>query len=76
MDILFEIGKKIQEIRKKKNIQQKQLNEYIDISKYTLSKIENGRYDMDIITFYKITEILKVKPYILIKEIKNNKLNK
>ncbi|HIU93357.1 MAG TPA: helix-turn-helix transcriptional regulator [Candidatus Limenecus avicola] len=76
MDILFEIGKKIQEIRKKKNITQKQLAEYIDISKYTLSKIENGRYDMDIITFYKITEILKVKPYILIKEIKNNKLNK
>ena len=76
MDILFEIGKKIQEIRKKKNITQKQLAEYIDISKYTLSKIENGRYDMDIITSYKITEILKVKPYILIKEIKNNKLNK
>ncbi|MBS6552652.1 MAG: helix-turn-helix transcriptional regulator [Clostridium sp.] len=70
------MGKKIQEIRKEKNITQKQLAEYIDISRYTLSKIENGRYDMNIITFYKITEILKVKPYILIKEIKNNKFNK
>lgn len=45
MDILFEIGKKIQEIRKEKNITQKQLAEYIDISRYTLSKIENGRYE-------------------------------
>jgi len=39
---LKDLGQKIKELRKSKNISQAQLEEYSNITKRTISKIENG----------------------------------
>jgi transcriptional regulator with XRE-family HTH domain len=39
---LKDLGQKIKELRKSKNISQAQLQEYSNITKRTISKIENG----------------------------------
>jgi|TARA_R110002033_G_scaffold9971_1_gene32556 transcriptional regulator with XRE-family HTH domain len=39
---LIDLGQKIKELRKSKNISQAQLEDYSNITKRTISKIENG----------------------------------
>jgi transcriptional regulator with XRE-family HTH domain len=42
---LDELGLKLKELRKEKNLTQEQLEEYSNITKKTISKMENGFYD-------------------------------
>lgn len=42
---LEELGNKIKELRKEKNLTQEQLEEYSNITKKTISKMENGFCD-------------------------------
>lgn len=52
------IGKRIQEIRKKKGITQEQLSEMIGISPHYLSALERGLYNIKLETLVKILNCL------------------
>ncbi len=55
-----EIGSRIREARKTANLSQEQLAELLDISTAYMSDIENGKTNLGIKIFMKITETLKV----------------
>ena len=54
------IGKRIQELRKKKGITQEQLSEVIDISPHYLSALERGVYNIKLETLVKILNSLDI----------------
>ena len=55
-EYLKDIGKRIKYLRKKYGVSQTELITRIEMSKQGLSKIENGRSDVQIITLYEITK--------------------
>lgn len=57
------LGKKIQVIRKSKNLTQEKLAELIDIETPSLSYLETGKYSPSIETLQKLSEVLKVAPW-------------
>ena len=54
------IGKRIQEIRKKKGFTQEELSEIIDITPHFLSSLERGIYNIKLETLVKILNALDV----------------
>ncbi len=62
MDIKKLLGKRLQEIRKKRKLTQEQVAEFVDIETVSLSNIENGRYFPTAENLDKILAILKVRP--------------
>lgn len=62
MQIKKLIGKKIQEIRKKKKITQDYLAELIGVETPSISNIETGKYFPSAENLDKILEVLKIKP--------------
>lgn len=63
MDIKVLLGKKIQEIRKSKNITQEHMAELLNIEPSSLSNIERGKYYPTSDNLNKIVKILDVEPY-------------
>lgn len=57
------LGKKIQLIRKSRNLTQEKLAELIDIETPSLSYLETGKYSPSIETLQKLSEVLKVQPW-------------
>ncbi|MBR1908840.1 helix-turn-helix transcriptional regulator [bacterium] len=57
------IGKRIQEIRKKKKITQDSLAELIGVETPSISNIETGKYFPSAENLDKILEILKIEPH-------------
>ena len=57
------LGKKIQIIRKSRNLTQEKLAELIDIETPSLSYLETGKYSPSIETLQKHSEVLKVAPW-------------
>lgn len=57
------LGKKIQNIRKSKNLTQEKLAEMISIETPSLSYIETGKYAPSIETLQKICQVLGVMPW-------------
>lgn len=55
-EYLKDIGKRIKYLRKKYGVSQTELITRIEMSKQGLSKIENGRSDVQIITLFEITK--------------------
>ena len=62
MSIKQNIGKRIKELRKKKNFSQEKLAEMADIAQNTLSYIENGNNFCSVDTLEKIITALEVEP--------------
>lgn len=62
MDIKRLMGKRIQEIRKSKNLTQEYLAELIGIETVSLSNIERGRYYPSAENLNKILNALKITP--------------
>lgn len=62
MQIKKLIGKKIQEIRKKKKITQDYLAELIGVETPSISNIETGKYFPSAENLDKILEVLKIQP--------------
>lgn len=62
MDIKKLLGKRIQEIRKQKNMTQDQLAEAVGIETVSLSNIERGKYYPAAENLNKIIDKLKIKP--------------
>jgi len=62
MNIKKLLGKKIQEIRKKKNITQEYLAELINLDTSSVSHIENGKYYPTAENLDKILNVLNIKP--------------
>ena len=62
MDIKKLLGKRLQEIRKKRKLTQEQVAEFVDIETVSLSNIENGRYFPTAENLDKILAILNVRP--------------
>lgn len=62
MQIKKLIGKKIQEIRKKKKITQDYLAELIGVETPSISNIETGKYFPSAENLDKILEVLEIKP--------------
>jgi transcriptional regulator with XRE-family HTH domain len=62
MDIKLLLGKRIQEIRKSKNITQEYLAELVGIETVSLSNIERGKYYPSAENLNKILEILNIEP--------------
>ena len=65
--MIFELGVKIKNLRKEKNISQEELAKKAGISRATLSKIENGYFSkVSVVTLEKILAILgytlEIKP--------------
>ena len=58
-----QLGKRIKEIRKSKNITQEQLAEKVGIGTANISYIENGKFAPTIENFEKIADVLEVEPY-------------
>ncbi len=57
------LGKKIQVIRKSRNLTQEKLAELIDIETPSLSYLETGKYSPSIETLQKLSEVLEVAPW-------------
>jgi len=62
MDIKKLLGKRIQEIRKQRNMTQENLAELVGIETVSLSNIERGKYYPAAENLNKILEILNIKP--------------
>lgn len=62
MDVKQLLGKRIQEIRKSKNITQEKMSELIGIETVSMSNIERGKYYPTADNLNKIINILGVKP--------------
>jgi transcriptional regulator with XRE-family HTH domain len=54
-----EVGMRIRQARKSANLSQEQLAEQLDISTAYMSDIENGKTNLGLKTFMRITEVLK-----------------
>lgn len=66
---LEELGYKLKELRKEKNLTQEQLEEYSNITKKTISKMENGF--MDEVGIKKVETILDLLGYEFSIRLKN-----
>jgi DNA-binding XRE family transcriptional regulator len=55
------LGKKIQKIRKGKELTQEELSEKVGISRAYMGYIEQGRYSASLEVIEKIAKVLKVK---------------
>ena len=62
MDIKNLLGKRIQEIRKSKNITQEYMAELIGIETVSLSNIERGKYYPTAENLNKIISVLQIEP--------------
>ena len=62
MDIKKLLGKRIQKIRKSKNLTQEQVAEIIEMEPASLSNIENGKYYPTAENLEKIIKVLEVQP--------------
>ncbi|WP_284462377.1 helix-turn-helix transcriptional regulator [Chryseobacterium sp.] len=56
-DILYPlVGRRIQDIRKENNVSQQELAEFLDLSRTSISNIENGRHPIFLHHIYTIAE--------------------
>ncbi len=62
-NIKKQLGQRIKEIRKSKNITQEQLAEKVGIGTANISYIETGKFAPTIENFEKIAQVLEVQPY-------------
>lgn len=60
MKLTLEIGKRIVELRKNRNISQEELCNAAGISRKAMYNIESGKCSVGIVTLYKIISILDV----------------
>lgn len=67
----IELGKKIQELRKKQGLTQEELAEKTGISARTIQRIENGEVDPRTYTLNKLAEALETSVDELVEESKN-----
>lgn len=51
---------KLEELRKEKGITQEELAEVLDVSRQTISSLENGRYNPSILLAFKIAKFLEL----------------
>ena len=62
MDIKVLLGKRIQELRKSKNLTQEYMSEMIGMETASLSNIERGKYYPTADNLNKIMQVLKIEP--------------
>ena len=62
MNIKRLLGKRLEEIRKKRQITQEQLAEMVNLDTSSISHIENGKYYPNAENLDKILNVLNVKP--------------
>ena len=62
------LGKNVRYYRYQNKLTQEKLAERSDLSPRYVSDIENGNGNIPVETLYKISKVLKVKPYQLIKK--------
>jgi len=67
MNIKKLLGQRIKELRKRKNLTQEQVAEYIGIDPASLSNIENGKYYPTSENLEKILAIFNISPHDLFK---------
>ena len=51
---------RLEEIRKQSNITQEELAEKLEVSRQTISSLENGKYNPSIVLAYKIARFFKL----------------
>lgn len=66
---------KLEEIRKQHGITQEELAEKLEVSRQTISSLENGRYNPSILLAFKIAKVfgLSVEEVFIYEEEKNDK---
>ncbi|WP_367400233.1 helix-turn-helix domain-containing protein [uncultured Alistipes sp.] len=57
----MDYGRRVRELRKEKNLTQRQLSEITGLKREYISLIEHGRTDMQLSTFLKIADALDVQ---------------
>ena len=62
-------GKVIKQIREEQGLSQQELADYAELDRSYISDMERGRYNPTLLTIYKLSEILKIKPNKLIERI-------
>lgn len=75
-NIKITLGKNVRYYRYLNKLTQEKLAERSDLSPRYVSDIENGNGNIPIETLYKLSIVLKIKPYQLIKEYNPKKLPK
>ncbi len=68
---LREFGKKLQSQRRKLNYTQLDLEVHSGIDRAEISKIENGKKNIEFATIIKLAEALKIPTYLLFQHEKN-----
>ena len=66
------IGKRIQKTRMQNKITQKQMAEYLGISMHYISKLENGKTNIELEKFMKICDFLNISIYDVLNEKNEN----
>ena len=54
------MNNRLEELRKQRGIKQEELAEYLDVSRQTVSSLENGRYNPSIILAIKIARFFRM----------------
>ena len=73
MNIVFSnIGKRIQATRIENKISQKEMADFLGISLNYISKLENGKTNIDLKTFMKICDFLNISIYDVLNEKSDN----
>ncbi|HEV8513027.1 MAG TPA: helix-turn-helix transcriptional regulator [Cyclobacteriaceae bacterium] len=62
-------GKVIKQLREERDLSQQELADYAELDRSYISDVERGRYNPTLLTIYKLSEILKIKPQELFKEV-------
>lgn len=69
LDICVRFGRHLQRVRKKKNMKQIDLSVAADLTRSTISQIENGRQEVGLRTMEKLANGLDMKPWELLKGV-------
>lgn len=71
MDIYFEIGRRLKELREEKQYKQSDVGEYVGLTRSSIANIEQGRQKLQIDTLYDFAFFYKVDVKEILPDISN-----
>lgn len=66
-DALYElIGQKVKSLRKRRELSQEDLSDFLELSRSSISNIESGRHQVPLSTLYELSHLFKISIHDLI----------
>lgn len=68
-DLKEAFGATIKSLREENGITQQELADYCELDRTYISDLERGRYYPSLLVVYKLSEVLRIKPHVLIRRV-------